>query len=1010
VTQERTPRPYYNFVGGLDTEANELDFPENHSFDEENFELMPGGYRRRRYGLGFEPEYAELEIDESLPDDMGSDLAFVEFSWRGVGGSATRNWIVQQVGSLIYFFDDVRTNPSASLVAGPLDVSGLARPGINTDLVKSNPLTFASGRGRLLVAGREVEPFTVEYIGDTVDNPEEDVVRLRQTNVRERDFEEIEDGIPLSFPPFDLTDAHKYNLLNRGWRTTLIDQFKTDKSIYPAKNMLLSQAFQRSSATAGVNADDGVKEFSSDKLLAELFQDVSAPKGFFIVDPFDTTDVTTTFVADGLEVVSWTSADFTIPVQTVTLTLADDHGLDTSDIVIWRGARVVIRRTSVSFGAKPEIVDVAGEFTITSKTSDTITFVIDFSSFMSNPARFSRVDQAATLSQPNGTVTEADGSFPANISRPFGVSTDNRFSATTFYAGRAWYAGCDSERNASRIYFSQIIETPEQFGKCYQAADPTDININDLLPSDGGVIVVPELGPVTAMRPFSNSLLVLTQTGVWEVSGGRPGEPFTATSYNFRKLSDAKVYAPHGTSEADGALFYAAADGLHMVRLDPRAGILVDENISEEKVQTLWANIPFSNWDKIKSVYDPVYRRVWFLYSNERFMGWRYDRALILDARLGAYFKYTFHSDPDLYVAGAYVPRQFCCTGESAMKFATALGVGAASASSSVYAEFSYSEQLFPAVYRLSGGILPLENPRFLTDLSNWTATVLSGTGTVVQSEGTARFSVPSSGILSLRSDTVPVIPGRSISARVLYKSHTVDVSKAGFTPISLIFRDGADNVVSSVIPDAAPVAPIFVEYKLLPVTVPAGAVTVEVVALLSATEESTMELTNYELLDLGADVFREVDENSFKDWGNTVPAFLVTGAEILGEAARKKQAPIIHTFMRQTETGYEDTEVGGDLVPKNESGCFMTARWEWADDPIAGRWSVPKQIYKLNRTIAPEEDNGTYPYRTGHPVRVTRERISGMGRALSLKFESDGDKPCVLLGWSAEYSVNNLA
>jgi len=879
MAQQQGSRHYYNFVAGLNTEAHEVAFPENASAAEENFELMIGGYRRRRYGVNFEQDNV-LKNVQGL--GQSSDWAFVEHAWRSVNGDANRNWIVQQAGPFLYFYDDYRVSFSSSDLDFVIDLRDHKVPGVSDALVASTPVDMAHGRGKLIVVSPVIDPLALTY------DPEFPSVSAEKIAISERDFEEVEDGIRLSDRPKDLSDTHLYNLLNRGWKSPQITAFESDRGSYPAKNMIVGQGFRRLKDQNFADAD-GINQFSPEKLLAELFQEVSAPKGFFILNAFDTSTVVSAGSSLGISVASWTATPPPGNVRTVVINTAIPHGLLANDDFEWRGARVRFQRGLSGSNRKAKTtVSVEGTFTALSVTSTSITFDVDFGEY--TPYDNVHINIGDTLQLPNGEIYPAVGdSFFQD--RPFGAVTATRPSATAFYAGRAWYAGINSSRNASRIYYSQIVETPIQFGKCYQAADPTDLNISDIVATDGGVLVLPELGTVKRLVPYQSSLVVLTETGVWEINGGFR-DAFSATSINVRKLSDARVYAPRGVAISDSAMFYAAADGLHVIRLDPRAGILVDENISEDLVQTLWLNISSSNWDKIKAVFDPVRKRVWWFYSNKFTQGngvtisngWKYDRALVFDTRMLAYSSYRFY-DGGPYITGAIVPRQFCCTGEPVIKFTTVAGV---SNEAPFIGQLTYSEFQFPGV----------------------------------------------------------------------------------------------------------PSAP------------------------------------------------RELTPESWTDWGNDVPAFLLTGAEVLQDASRKKQAPTIHIFMRRTETGFTPN-MDGDLVPKNDSGCFMQIRWDWADDPAAGKWSAEKQVYKLSRFYAPgldvvggvqtpylyedgvpilyedgvpvvtedsDELQFDYLYRTGKPVIVTREKSFGMGRAINVLFRSEPRKPCVLLGWSMDFGMNTGA
>jgi hypothetical protein len=856
VPQSPASKQYYTFVAGINTEAHGLAFPDNASVDEENCELMVGGYRRRRYGLDYEQNYSVAPVNTITGLDYNVNWASAEHAWRSVGGVATRNWIIQQIGPHLYFYDDNRVSFSANRLGFTVDLRQLKVAGATDAQICETPVAFTNGIGRCLVVSPYVEPFYIQYT--PAESPDPEIITTVPITVTERDFIGVEDGVPLSTQPLALTDTHEYNLQNRGWKIASINTFETDIGSWPAKNMRPAKGYRRQSPTDYYDVD-GILEFSPAKLVEELFQDVSAPQGAFVINTFKPSTVVSGGAVGGTAILK-RAYKGTRPNYDLVVVVDDPITAIVGDDVVLTDCRIRIENTD----GKPMTINMSGTWEILAIGTVGAGSGGSFDGVTGLGAEYVG-KQAMTLDvtwpsffkdtyYPDQFAPDLGAvSLPGDNIVPNGLpNEDRRFSAVAFYAGRVFYAGADTERLSSRIYFSQICEVPSQFGKCYQVADPTDEDINDLVPSDGGVIVIPELGKVVALHPFQKSLIILTQTGVWELSGDFR-DPFTATGYVLRRLSDARVYAPKGVCTSDNQMFYAAADGLHVVRLDPQAGILVDENISEDRVQSLWSAIPSQNWDKVKALYDPVRKRVLWLYSAKITgipavtNGWKYDKALVFDTRLLSYFKYSFY-DGDPWIIGAIVPRQFCCTGEPVIKFATLF------TDEDDELQFTYSEQQFPGV----------------------------------------------------------------------------------------------------------PSAP------------------------------------------------RELDDESFLDWGNDVPAYVITGAEVLGDASRIKQAPVIHTYMKRTETGYElaSEDVGEtDYVPKNESSCLMQVRWDWADDAAYNKWSVKKQIYKQPKPIAYDTD-----VHLGVPVVVTREKVFGIGRAIQLKFESEPGKPFELLGWSIEFNVNQVA
>jgi len=74
--------------------------------------------------------------------------------------------------------------------------------------------------------------------------------------------------------------------------------------------------------------------------------------------------------------------------------------------------------------------------------------------------------------------------------------------------------------------------------KLHSAADPTSEEDSAVVDSDGGYIVVPEMGTVKKMEVFGSKLIVFTTNGVYAIGGGAE-DYFKATSRNsVRKIAD----------------------------------------------------------------------------------------------------------------------------------------------------------------------------------------------------------------------------------------------------------------------------------------------------------------------------------------------------------------------------------------------------------------------------------------------------------------------------------------
>jgi hypothetical protein len=164
---------------------------------------------------------------------------------------------------------------------------------------------------------------------------------------------------------------------------------------------------------------------------------------------------------------------------------------------------------------------------------------------------------------------------------------------------------------------------------------------------------------------------------------------------------------------------------------------------------------------------------------------------------------------------------------------------------------------------------------------------------------------------------------------------------------------------------------------------------------------------TNYYFLTLrGTDfTFSRYSNQAFLDWqtadgtGVSFTSYLITGYELLGDVLRYKQVPYILFFFDRTEDGF--SEVGGNLVLDNQSGCTVQAQWNWANSANSGKWGQSFQAYRILRNYIPSGVADTFDY--GDRVIVTKNKLRGSGRALSLNIRSVSGKDMKLLGWATE-------
>jgi len=143
------------------------------------------------------------------------------------------------------------------------------------------------------------------------------------------------------------------------------------------------------------------------------------------------------------------------------------------------------------------------------------------------------------------------------------------------------------------------------------------------------------------------------------------------------------------------------------------------------------------------------------------------------------------------------------------------------------------------------------------------------------------------------------------------------------------------------------------------------------------------------------------MDWYSFDDVGveTTTLPYVLTGYDLVDDGVRDHQAPYIYTYLRRTETGFDE-----DLNPLNPSSCTLQGRWGWTDATISGRWTSGEEVYRHRTLYIPVDTDDTYA--DGFPLIVAKSKMRGHGKSLQLKFGSASGKEMQLSGWAIQYTI----
>lgn len=221
-------------------------------------------------------------------------------------------------------------------------------------------------------------------------------------------------------------------------------------------------------------------------------------------------------------------------------------------------------------------------------------------------------------------------------------------SCVAFYAGRAWYSGVRStisgnDSNSSRVFFSQVVESVEQAGKCYQSADPTSDKDSALVATDGGTIRILGSGDIYDLVPVLDSLMVVAQYGVWQIVSDVGS--FTATSYSVNKITSDGCVSRQSIVNIGNALVYWSTSGIIGVSPNER-GIFTAQSFTDQSIQYYYLSIPSQCKKDAIGFYDRGQNVVSWLYCENVNYANTSLKTHELNFRLaaGGFYKYKFAS------------------------------------------------------------------------------------------------------------------------------------------------------------------------------------------------------------------------------------------------------------------------------------------------------------------------------------------------------------------------------
>lgn len=223
-----------------------------------------------------------------------------------------------------------------------------------------------------------------------------------------------------------------------------------------------------------------------------------------------------------------------------------------------------------------------------------------------------------------------------------------RPATAAFFAGRIFYSGIGVNKFNTNIYFSQIAERPEQYAFCYQVNDPTAEDLFDLLPSDGGVIVLQDAGTVYKMVNVPGGLAVFAANGVWFITGSQ-GLGFTANDYTVQKISSVGTLSACSFVDVAGIPCWWNAEGVYT--LQSQGGNLPTvTSLSHPKIKRFFDDIPVSAKRFARGFFNIYTGDIKWIYNAEATDQltniYSFDKILNYNVHTGAFYPWTISDSP----------------------------------------------------------------------------------------------------------------------------------------------------------------------------------------------------------------------------------------------------------------------------------------------------------------------------------------------------------------------------
>lgn len=227
-------------------------------------------------------------------------------------------------------------------------------------------------------------------------------------------------------------------------------------------------------------------------------------------------------------------------------------------------------------------------------------------------------------------------------------TTDERPRSVAFYAGRAWWGF------KNKIFFSQLLLKDLSIaGRCYQEADPTHEEINDLIDTDGGELPIPEMGNAVHQMVVGSNLLIFADNGIWMIGSG-DGTGFKATDYAITNITKIGALSSRSIVNVEGLPYWWSDSGIYRLTYNDTQRGFVAQDITNKTsypqadrgIQQFYRQITTLAKRNCKGAYDPYTKTIHWLYREDDaatafYDRFKYNQILNYNLNYGAFYPYS---------------------------------------------------------------------------------------------------------------------------------------------------------------------------------------------------------------------------------------------------------------------------------------------------------------------------------------------------------------------------------